>query len=64
MGYLCRMPSLDDATLRRALLVASAVASFTVEDVGTRRLAALDEPEMTARVAELEGMIRYPAGGA
>jgi hypothetical protein len=30
--------------------------------VGTRRLAALDEPEMTARVAELEGMVRYPAG--
>jgi sugar/nucleoside kinase (ribokinase family) len=64
VGYLCRVPSLDDATLRRALLVASAVASFTVEDVGTRRLAALDEPEMTARVAELEGLVRYPAGSA
>jgi sugar/nucleoside kinase (ribokinase family) len=64
VGYLCRAESLDDATLRRALLVASAVASFTVEDVGTRRLAAVDQPEVAARVAELESMVRYPAGGA
>jgi len=61
VGYLCRADALDGATLRRALLVASAVASFTVEDVGTRRLAALDEPGMNARVAELESMVLYPA---
>ncbi len=64
VGFLCRAETLDEATLRRALLVASAVASFTVEDVGTRRLATLDEPGMNARIAELECMVRYPTGVA
>jgi sugar/nucleoside kinase (ribokinase family) len=64
VGYLCQTSISDPASLRRALLVASAVASFTVEDVGTRRLAALERDEMAARVAELEDMVRYPTTGA
>jgi sugar/nucleoside kinase (ribokinase family) len=59
VGYLCRAGSLDDHCLRRALLVASTVASFTVEDVGTRRLACLTREHVAARLAELEAMLRY-----
>jgi sugar/nucleoside kinase (ribokinase family) len=64
VGYLCRAGSVDDACLRRALLVASTVASFTVEDVGTRRLACLTREHVTTRLAELEGMLCYARGNA
>jgi sugar/nucleoside kinase (ribokinase family) len=57
LGYLANANSVDAASLRRALVTASAVASFCVEDVGTRRLLTLTPNDVTARLTELRGLV-------
>jgi sugar/nucleoside kinase (ribokinase family) len=57
LGYLAQKGTLDRATFRRALHVASTVASFCVEDVGTKRLVSLDEKTIVARQAELRTLV-------
>jgi sugar/nucleoside kinase (ribokinase family) len=57
LGYLAKKGTGDRATFRRALHVASTVASFCVEDVGTKRLASLDEAAISARQAELRALV-------
>jgi sugar/nucleoside kinase (ribokinase family) len=57
LGYLAQKGTLDRATFRRALHVASTVASFCVEDVGTKRLVSLDEKAIVARQAELRALV-------
>jgi sugar/nucleoside kinase (ribokinase family) len=57
LGYLANSSATDPATLRRALVTASAVASFCVEDVGTRRLRTLTASDVTARLGELRSLI-------
>ena len=57
LGYLAQKGSIDRATFRRALHMASTVASFCVEDVGTKRLVALDHAAIVARQAELRSLV-------
>jgi sugar/nucleoside kinase (ribokinase family) len=57
LGYLAQKGSLDRATFRRALHAASTVASFCVEDVGTKRLASLQHAHIVARQAELRALV-------
>lgn len=57
LGYLAQQGSADRATFRRALHLASTVASFCVEGVGTRRLASLDAATIRARQAELRALV-------
>jgi len=57
LGYLAHKGMLDRATFRRALHIASTVASFCVEDVGTKRLASLDEKAILSRQAELRALV-------
>jgi sugar/nucleoside kinase (ribokinase family) len=52
VGYLARAGNLDDATLRRAVVHGSAVASFTCEDFGVARLKSLDAAAVSERCAE------------
>jgi sugar/nucleoside kinase (ribokinase family) len=59
VGYLAAEPALDGATLRRALSVASAVASACVEGVGTSALAALDRAGVTARLGALRALVEH-----
>jgi sugar/nucleoside kinase (ribokinase family) len=56
LGYLARAGRADMATLRQALLHASVVASFGVEDFSIARLESLDRAAIDARVAELRAM--------
>ncbi|MBN2193473.1 MAG: sugar kinase [Polyangiaceae bacterium] len=58
LGALASAPEFDAASLRRALLVAAATASFTVEGVGTHRLAEVTASEIAARSAEIERSLR------
>lgn len=53
MGYLASCTSIGPAQVRRAVVYGSAVASFSVEDLGTRRLASLSRDEVERRVREL-----------
>jgi sugar/nucleoside kinase (ribokinase family) len=58
IGQIARTGAVDRASLRRALLVSSTVASYCVEDVGTRRLAALRLEDVDARLDELRRFVR------
>jgi sugar/nucleoside kinase (ribokinase family) len=58
LGYLARSGQLTGPALREALMTASAVASFCVEDVGTQRLASLSLAEASQRLESLRALVR------
>jgi sugar/nucleoside kinase (ribokinase family) len=58
MGYLARAGAVDEATLRRAIVYGSVLASFTVEDFSLNRLMRLDEREIQARYGTFQEMMR------
>jgi sugar/nucleoside kinase (ribokinase family) len=58
LGHLAECNELSGASLRRALLSATTVASFCVEDVGTRRLARLTRDEVNQRLEALRSLMR------
>lgn len=58
MGHLAAQDRLDPATLRRAMVYGSVMASFTVEDFSLKRLARLRPPEIAERYAAFEDLIR------
>lgn len=49
MGYLAAQKEITEATMRRAMVYGSVMASFNVEKFGTERVDALDYPEITQR---------------
>ncbi|HEY5375079.1 MAG TPA: PfkB family carbohydrate kinase [Polyangiaceae bacterium] len=59
MGYLANVGELDAGTFRRALMMAGCVASFCVEDVGTRRTSTLTQQVVTARLEELRSLVHF-----
>jgi len=59
MGYLANVGELDGGTLRRALMMAGCVASFCVEDVGTRCTAQLTQQSVAARLTELGRLVQF-----
>ena len=52
MGFLSRSNSLDDLTIRRAIVYGSVLASFTVEQFSVDRIAALSDEEIELRYRE------------
>ena len=52
MGFLSRSGSLDDLTIRRAIVYGSVLASFTVEQFSIDRIAALSDEEIELRYRE------------
>ena len=58
MGYLAFRDRTDAATVRRAMVYGSVMASFTVEDFSLNRLARLDTREIDRRYKEFEDLIR------
>jgi len=58
MGYLASRDATDGATLRRAMIYGSVMASFTVEDFSLNRLARLTPAEVSERYAEFEQLMR------
>ena len=58
MGYLARAGRVSDGILRKALVHASAVASFGVEGFSLERFQKLSMPEIQARVGELRSMVK------
>jgi sugar/nucleoside kinase (ribokinase family) len=59
MGYLANVGELDAGAFRRALMMAGCVASFCVEDVGTRRTAKLTSQAVTLRLEELRSLVQF-----
>lgn len=58
MGYLAAQDRIDAATLRRALVYGSVMASFTVEDFSLRRLTRLRPDEIAERYRAFHDLIR------
>jgi len=61
LGYLAAVGTLDGASLRRGLTLASAVASFCVEGVGPAKLKAVQRADVMMRVEALRTLTH--AGG-
>jgi sugar/nucleoside kinase (ribokinase family) len=61
LGHLAQAPKVDHEALRRALMFAAAVASFCVEDIGTRRLEQITRDDVTHRLDALHRLIAPPA---
>jgi sugar/nucleoside kinase (ribokinase family) len=61
MGYLAAQGAADPATMRRAIVYGSVMASFTVEDFSLERLARLRQPEIAERYAAFTDLMRLPA---
>lgn len=59
LGYLAREGAVDAEHLRRAVVYGSALASISVQDVGTKALERLQQQDVLARVNEFEILTRF-----
>jgi sugar/nucleoside kinase (ribokinase family) len=59
LGFMASQTQFDNNTLKRGLMTATAVASFCVEGVGTRRTRALNRNDVAARLDELRTLVRF-----
>jgi sugar/nucleoside kinase (ribokinase family) len=59
MGYLASHEQVDDATLRRAIIFGSVMASFNVEEFGTERVQRLTRAEINQRFLDFKRMTHF-----
>ena len=59
MGYLASQETFDEATMRRAMIFGSVMASFNVEEFGTERVARLTHIEINERFREFKRMTQF-----
>ncbi len=59
LGYLASCESVDDASLARAIIYGSTLASFAVEDFSVDRLLRLTEPEIAARFKAFKALTHF-----
>lgn len=59
MGYLAQADKIDDATLRRAIIYGSVMASFNVEEFSCDRLRRLTPEELRARFREFKEFTHF-----
>jgi sugar/nucleoside kinase (ribokinase family) len=64
MGYVARTDDPSPAGLRRAMFYASALGSFCVEDIGTRRLLEVDSRALSERIASFARLVDYGGGAS
>ena len=61
LGYLAKSGELTPLSMRRAIMVASASASYCVEGVGTSRLATLTEADVGKRLEAFHALTHFGA---
>jgi len=59
MGYLASQEQIDEATMRRAIIFGSVMASFNVEEFGTDRVRRLTHEEINARFRDFKRMTHF-----
>ncbi len=59
LGYLARKGTIDEESLRLAVVYGSVLASFCVEDFGVERLAQVDQDQMEARFNDFRELARF-----
>ena len=60
VGYLAKYEAITEAALRRAVLYASTIASFTVEQFGPDRILSLSHQEIEERASGFQRIIQVP----
>ncbi len=58
-AYLAKKENFDFETMKSALIVGSALASFTVEKFGTERLKEITEAEMIGRIKQFKELTTF-----
>lgn len=61
LGYLAGQPEISEYTFRRAMIHATATASFCVEGVGTNRISRIARQDVAARVALIRTLYDFGA---
>jgi sugar/nucleoside kinase (ribokinase family) len=61
VGYLASQPALTPLALRRAMIYATATASFCVEAVGTGKIGAVTREDVTTRVNAIRALYDFGA---
>jgi len=59
MGYLARVGKVTPGAVRRAMAYGTIIASFNVEDFGTRRVAGLTMEDVEQRLAEFRKIVEF-----
>jgi sugar/nucleoside kinase (ribokinase family) len=59
LGYLASCDGVDDASLARAIIYGSTMASFAVEDFSVDRLLRLTRDEVTARFNDFKQLTHF-----
>ena len=59
MGYIAHTGEVDFANLKRAIIIGSAMASFTCEKFGTERLISLKEKEIDTRIQKFVDLVDF-----
>jgi sugar/nucleoside kinase (ribokinase family) len=59
MGYLASQDKIDEATMRRAMIFGSVMASFNVEEFGTERVQRLTHDEINERFRSFKQMTNF-----
>ena len=59
VGYLSTCDSINWEAMKKAVIVGSAMASFTVEKFGIERLVALDENQIEERINEFKKLVSF-----
>ncbi len=59
VGYLSNCDSINWEAMKKAIIVGSAMASFTVEKFGIERLVALDENQIEERINEFKNLVSF-----
>jgi sugar/nucleoside kinase (ribokinase family) len=59
IGYLAQSGDLSFENMKRAVVLGSAMASFTVEEFGTERLLSLDENEIDVRIQRFVDLVDF-----
>jgi sugar/nucleoside kinase (ribokinase family) len=59
MGYLASHDTIDEATMRRAMIFGSVMASFNVEEFGTERVQRLTHAEINERFRAFKRMTHF-----
>jgi len=61
MGYLARTDDLSEASMRRAVILGSAMGSFVVEGFSITRLMEITRADIDARVADFHKLVSFDA---
>ncbi len=59
MGYLASQKTIDEATMRRAMIFGSVMASFNVEEFGTERVSRLTHGEINERFRKFKQITHF-----